>query len=415
MEVITQETLAGLRKPSDEAISPTRLDAVNVELLERIREADHEVLKSIIGDAFADKLKALSDVIDFTHPALPSSLVNGLAADNIFAKTLSELLVVATKTKNQPLPHLSHLIQDTLIRGKDYRESFNAIVKPPTRCIGDAKQREAARSGKKMKIIDLKEWQKNSIKTWNTYPSTFRIFVRQSDYRNREVAACSERSAKLEIIGATALAASTTKSVDQMNKFVSDTYIGFYKLKMVDASVILAKVHNATFHNTSNETGVITMPRKMFDEHKFWLESEVNFPVTKDHRKNPKRKATVQVKGFIVPDYYTFSPRSYPIHEFQAVKPPHIEEAINACESHPDIEGKVAYDQYWVVVPGVELTQETFNFSSSWVLRQGETCERFDTQEEAQIALDVRLTDAGVLHPVLLGEKDGKCYFISMW
>lgn len=415
MEKITQEMLEGLRKRSNESISSTRPDSVNGALLEKIREADHEVLKTIIGEAFADKLKALSDVIDFTHPALPESLVKGLAEDNIFAKTLSELLVVATKTKDQSLPMLSQLIQDTLIKGKEYRESFNAIVKPPTRCIGDAKQRDVARSGKKMKNIDLKEWQKNSIKTWNTYPSTFRVFVRQSDYRQKELEASSARSAKLEAIGATVLASSMSKSVEQMNKFVNETYIGFYKLKMVDASVILAKVHNATFHNTSNETGIITMPRKLFDEHKFWLEGEINFPVSKDHRKNPKRKATVHVKGFIIPDYYTFSPRSYPIHEFSATKPPHIQEAIDVCESHPDIDGKVAYDQYWVVVPGLELTQETFNFTSSWILRQGDTCERFDTQEEIQSALDVRLTEAGVLHPVLLGEKDGKCYFIALW
>lgn len=416
MAMITQEVLDGLLKRSNESISSVRPEGVNVDLLEKIRTADYEVLKSIIGKEFAEKLKSLSDVIDFSHPALPSSLVNGLSADNIFAKTLSELLVVATSTKDQALPHLSQLIQDTLIKGKEYRESFNAIVKPPIRCIGDAKQRESARSGKKMKSIDLKEWQKTGTKTWNNYPSTFRIFVRQSDYRQRELSASSARATKFETIGASSMASSMAKAIEQMNKFVNETYIGFYKLKMVDASVVLAKVHNATFHTTSNELGMITMPRKMFDEHKFWLDGEVTFPVSKDHRKAATgKKAKVMVKSFIVPDYYTFSPRSYPIHEFVAKRPAHIDAAINACEQHPDLDNKVAYDQYWVVVPGLELTQETFFFGNSWVLRQGDTCERFDTQEELQVVLDTALTDAGVLHPVLLGEKDGKCYFVALW
>lgn len=436
VELTVKEVLEGLLKRSDEAISSKTPVELNTDLLAKIRNVDHEVLKAIVGETFADKLKSLSDVIDFTHPALPDSLINGFAANNVFATTLEELLIVAENNKGQKLPTLSRVIQDTLLKSKDYRESCNAIVKPPTRCIGDAKQREIARSGKKMKPIDLKEWQKSNSKNWHNYPATFRLLVRESDYLEREVSQSKGRSVKFETIGAISLSASVSKSVDQLTKFASESYIGFFKLKMVDAAIILAKLHGAGFNSGNPEQGVLTVQRKNFDSIKFWLEANSKILVRKDHRKSAiekkakeakeeaerkpdekkkEKRLYVGVKSFIVPDYFGYAPRSYPIHEFSATKPRHIEEALVACEHHPDLDGKVAYDHYWVVVPGFDLIQESFYYSSTWILRDGDECELFDTQEELQMALDVKLTEAGAIHPVLLGEKDGKCHFISIW
>lgn len=83
-------------------------------------------------------------------------------------------------------------------------------------------------------------------------------------------------------------------------------------------------------------------------------------------------------------DFKEYKPKAFPYYQLQAMAPTHVKEIIAHLEKFPDIGGKAAFDHFVVLVPSVKS-------SHSHAILLGEVT------------------------PILLGEKDGKCYFICYW
>jgi hypothetical protein len=66
-----------------------------------------------------------------------------------------------------------------------------------------------------------------------------------------------------------------------------------------------------------------------------------------------------------------------------------------------------------LIVPGVDFPlrkSDSFTFlDKSGIIRL------FDTREDAIKDLDKILIENKDVYPIIIGEKDGKCYFISFW
>jgi hypothetical protein len=93
---------------------------------------------------------------------------------------------------------------------------------------------------------------------------------------------------------------------------------------------------------------------------------------------------------------------------------------IEYLEEYPPLNGKPIFDHFLVLVPTPQphfwdakqgAKDKGVKFS---VNVDGKTNE-FDDPLAAKIHLDVALVRAGVVTPVLLGERDGQCYFLSFW
>jgi hypothetical protein len=77
--------------------------------------------------------------------------------------------------------------------------------------------------------------------------------------------------------------------------------------------------------------------------------------------------------------------------------------------------GKPIFDQYWAIVPGILPSIEEFCYSGTCVLKRDDQCELFKDQESFLKALDHMLITKGAINPAILGEIDGKCYFVTLW
>ena len=90
-----------------------------------------------------------------------------------------------------------------------------------------------------------------------------------------------------------------------------------------------------------------------------------------------------------------YCPVVLPLHEV-AEKPEKIVEVINRLESFPEAANKPIFDHYIVLVPAFAVVD---------LGRHGEIKSQ-DTPDYWQ------LIKKGECVPLLIGEKDGKCYFI---
>jgi hypothetical protein len=87
-------------------------------------------------------------------------------------------------------------------------------------------------------------------------------------------------------------------------------------------------------------------------------------------------------------------------------------ELVDHLDSFPDMNGKSLFDNLIVLVPSVKL----HDYNGTYFIRdlKGNIL-GFDRQEDAAAFLDKGLIESGLVHPVLLGERDSMCYFICYW
>jgi hypothetical protein len=108
---------------------------------------------------------------------------------------------------------------------------------------------------------------------------------------------------------------------------------------------------------------------------------------------------------------YSYEPRVYPLHEFSDILSSNIEKTIELLENFPDAGNKPIFDHFGIIVPGVSYPapkQILYRF-----LDESKSVQSYVVREDALKALDKILIKGQYLYAILVGEKDGKCYFIS--
>lgn len=386
-------------------------------VIEQVKQFKEEQLVKAMGELMARTLKFFCERVDFDHPTIQDVVRHGFQRDSEFNSTLREILTLLRLEDGTSMPKVLALLKDSLTKHKSMKEIRISIYKPPVRALMNQVDRTEARSKKASKEVCLKEWLEKA-KNWNDHPSSFATFTRMNDSHNSLIEQNLKKAKKFEEHMMTSLAASMRRRNDIIQSFLSDTYFGFFKLRMLDAAIILAKVHGAAFREDYRS---ISYSRSAFESSGFWLEADKAYEA-REHWPgcDPEKPRKVTVGNCIHPDMFTFKPRAYPLHEFEAgLKrfgvglPGHVIEVIESVERHPDVLSKALFDQFWVMVPGITLAQEMHLYSNYWVIRNGDRCELHQSQESAEKSLDYQLVKNGCLHPALLGEKDGKCYFLT--
>jgi hypothetical protein len=155
-------------------------------------------------------------------------------------------------------------------------------------------------------------------------------------------------------------------------KSKQESYYGFNRITMTNAAVILAKQHKYHFVRSANGGVLISIPSDYFTSlsNKIYVFDALSLEV---------REYELPKSGFL-----NYVPRVYPLHNL--VVPDSMWKIIDCLERFPDADFRPIFDTYWVMFPGTE--EEKYDM---YLLKQGIVC------------------------PILLGERDGKCFFISYW
>ena len=125
---------------------------------------------------------------------------------------------------------------------------------------------------------------------------------------------------------------------------------------------------------------------------------------------NAEGNYTLRAPREILPDYSQwtdgnnlYAPRLYPYTVWSDHLPNKIVDVIDFLEEFPELNGKPLFDNYWILVPGVDRNDlEAINM-------------RQDDLVQLHIDLDQKLVDRKNLVPILIGERDGLLYFICYW
>lgn len=88
------------------------------------------------------------------------------------------------------------------------------------------------------------------------------------------------------------------------------------------------------------------------------------------------------------PDGHDYELRAYPLHDMICVASEELLKLVHDLDNFPEANGKAVFDNFIVLVPSLSYTD-------------GEA-DRMQIQD-------------AYIHPILLGEKDNKCFFISDW
>lgn len=436
-EVLNVQVLVETGLAKCKGCSSSQVNVRDESVIEKVRASTVSDMSLAMGESMASRLKYFCDNVDFDHPDIQDAVREGFKPDSEFNNTLKEVMTFTSLAGGKEMPRLLGLVKDSFTKAKSMKDIRIAIYKPHPRTLRTQESRDVARARKTAKEIVLTEWFSKN-RNWNDYPTGFSSFVRFNDSHADEIKKNEMRASQMSNVGLTALSASFKKRNEIILNFIGEQYAAFTKIKMIDTAIILSKVHGATFREDYKN---ISYNAKMFAKSPFWLSAHTTYAgvtmdekleAAKDETGKPLEHRKITVQECMAPDIFTFKPRAYPIHEFKVTWPKHVQETITAVEAHPDMNGKALFDQFWVIVPGITLDKVMHEYglknplrpgnSKVWVVANADdpnnpnkSANMYQSAEDAEKALDFRLTADGSLRPVILGEKDGKCYFLTYW
>lgn len=388
-------------------------------LLRHLLVCDDEVVEMSLGN-LGRKLKDFAREVDFTHPDLHTVFDGALADDQDFSQQCIELLDLAKYARREGLFRITPLLgkiitRESLGRNVAKRIDHPASARMHVRLLKDPEEREEIRLQKKMQVIDLAAVYRKGEDAWRAQPDNFKRFLRFDTAYQEEIQKAEKKAKRYNDLGCTALAEEIMKTVENFKENMEQAYYGFNRITMTNAAVILAKsmgfsympAQPVSLYTSKDElSNKIVVHRKFFGNYNFDPEYyPVEYsPIISDHAGTPVF-STRPAPPFL------YEPRVYPLHVFWNIAHESVVSTINTLEAFPDAADKPIFDHFGVIVPGVNFPHAK-NGTYSFTDRNG-VCQTFNNREDAVCELDAILIRDRLLFPIIVGEKDGKCYFIS--
>lgn len=345
------------------------------------------------------RLKTFADRINTNHPDLESCF-----EDKSFAPFFKEVADILSKDVNVEKEFLEK--NASLVR---------AIQQPKTRLLKHEETRHQCRNNKKdFKNIGLKSLTQVGEDSYFEVPSHFKRFARYSNYYHEELKELQRKQELFSLKNMNETASCYTKRMRQLEESISDT-IGFRRIKPDEASIILAKLHGFLW----NDSGCIQVSSSHFESDPFWVEGP---SIQVDDFKELKKSIILNTKFVptgVAPSMFHYQPRMYPYSQVaSSIAPPtRLQKIINFSEKFPYLNNCSFFDYYWVLIPGINVNNPILNRvnKENWEIKEGSVNVTYSNQEEVMVALDLRMVKNGSLVPVVIGERDGKCYYVSLW
>jgi hypothetical protein len=389
-------------------------------ILTRILECDEEILEFSLGQ-FGQKLRRFADKVDFSHPEIISIFGGILADDQDFSKECLELLILAQYARDNQLTKIIPLLGKTAVKET---LSSNVIKKIDphqnrmyVRLLKNPWEREEIRLTKRMQIIDLQGLYSKGEEIWNAQPDSFSKFLRFDTAYQADLKVAEQKAATYEELGCTSLADEIKKTIATFREHMEHSHYGFNRITMTNATIILAKSLGFTYTPAQEISGgfvgsykteaKITVNRKFFGKYNFDPEQIIELnPIVSEFARSPV---------FTVKDCgpYQYQPRVYPLHDFWDLASEELQDIIKMLENFPDAGGKPIFDHFGVIVPSVALPQQAPKGNVFIFLDEKGMTKAFTSKEDAEKDLDSILIKNEYLTPIVIGEKDGKCYFLT--
>lgn len=389
-------------------------------LLKWVLECDDEILQFSLGK-IGKKLKMFAEGVDFTHPDLPNVFDGFLTDNQEFAQECIELISLARYARQEGLNRIIPLMGDKIVGGSLPKNVLKKIDIPQNnrmnvRLLKNKEDRDSIRLTKRPQTIDLTGVYKKGEDFWNAQPDNFQRFVRFDVAYQEELKKAERKVQRYEELGCKSLAEEVKKSVQTFREHMEQSYYGFNRITMMSAAVIMAKslgfsyqppqeILSSNYLIGSNE-GKILVQRKFFGKYNFDPEQTLEF----SHYVSMVAGSPIFTPKLMDP--FRYEPRVYPLHEFSSIAPEEVKNTVALLEAFPDANGKPIFDHFCLIVPGVAFPAAVESLAYAFLDEKG-TLQTFPSREEAVKALDMTLIKGNYLHAIMVGEKDGRCYFIS--
>jgi hypothetical protein len=327
---------------------------------------------------------------DLNHPDLAYIVDDIFNHNGDFRQQVQEVLDLADRCK-----HLSNISSSfyKLIDRSKFSKTF--LHRTPIRVYKSLKDRDAIRRNRKMQNVNI-VYKESEV--WNSQPTSFQSFNRHAMTYLEAIELAERKLDRYTEVGCETIADKITKEIRQLRINLSYKYCGFNRITMTAAVTILAKAHGFKLRKTwdihGNQLVKVIVPPNLIQN---FQPDETDLP------------------AMFVPTHiedYHYEPRIYPISQMLAHAPEDMTRLVDHLDHFPDMNGKALFDDLLVLVPSISL----HNYNGTYFTKtKGGNVLGFNKMEEAAAYLDKTLIEGGIIQPILLGERDGVCYFVAYW
>ena len=417
----TGEVHEGIFGDDVEFPSGIPLEASNLSYLKIFLKTPEDVIVALLGKAGNNLRKFLAKV-DLGHPEM--SKVFGGAFATAIPETIVEFIKLFQFAEKKGYKNSSPMIAKAARRF--ITSSFKEVGDPSEnqqspRLIRDSDVRSSIRGTKNIRAIEL-----NLKNQWYSLPSSFRLYTCNNNCKKEEIKKAKRKANRYKKLGCFDLEGEITSSIE---KFISkdlETYFGFHRITMTNVAIILAKIHEYALVHTggkiflgqrSDKLQEIAVPT--FEGYEFvpsYVEKKMRTLKYGVEADPPPSMSLLGLRPARIPRrYYRYCPHAYPAHLLMDLASDSSKKILEHVDNFPHLGNKPLFDHYIVVVPGVRIPIDSKNGDGvdlfSFVSKNGEAksfSDSFDLQKE----LDIELIRYKYISPVLLGEREGKCYFL---
>lgn len=375
---------------------------VGCKLAKKMSKLSDEFLEASLGQ-FGRKIKSFLESIDIDHPDMPNCYDGFFRDDGEFASFFSELSAhakMAMKSKNSSIRGYIGDIAEKYIREK-CKAASHMDVPENNRCnvrfVKDESLRGKIRAKKKMQVIDLDSVYKKGIGFYMSHPDNFLSHMRFDLSLESEISKLEVKARRYAEMGCFAMADEINSSVDTYREYTSQTYFGFNRITISAASIILAK-------SLGYEVKAECCPISGAETYKIRVGSDYFGDYCFDPSNAEKR----------LERHYQYEPKIYPIDDLSDMMTDGTRRIIDVLENFHDAGKKPIFDFFAVIVPSIQFPSFTYEGSYSFLNANGFRSTYYDLGA-CMSNFDRSLVKNNFFKPIIVAEKDHKCYFITYW
>lgn len=388
-------------------VYPAGPDALEVGFLQKYGDLPGGgPLEQYLGEFMAERLLAFAKNVDGSHPCFANLAADKGECVRNFGPVLSQMLDAMEEAVGKDV--VIGTLRKGFLQHKEFRGVRNLIASPPVRSLKTAEARDAARKKKTMKRCPMRPGGRHDEVRPGDCPSSFMPFVRGGQMRAAAEENCRIIADNFSSIGCVSIASRFVKRQRLISKMLEESYMGFIRTRMNLAGMVAAKFHGCT---DIDGLGMLGWSPERFADNPPWLQPDVSYNVVLPGQKVARRQniGSVPYAGMIPCEV-----RAYPLHQYPGEVSGHAAKVLEHLEAFPETGGRAAFDHFWALVPSIQTESLPFNYGGHYAICDKDDLVCYRRVEELHTALDAMLIRQGVVHSVLLGETDGKCYFVSI-
>ena len=378
-------------------------------IMSKIKASDQSLLSMAFGE-FGICLGRFVKSLDLSHPESISICDAIFGTDHFFADKFYDLLmlaeIAAERGHTSCFPFLGQaVIREYMSKPVYKRIETGQTARSYVRVVEDRQQRGSLRKGKRTQIIDMQSLYKKGDEVWSAQPEDFGRFMRFDSAYRSELEQAEKRMLRYRDMRCSTLAQEMQRSINSFRENMDQSYYGFNRITMTNAAVVLAKFLGYRFvpeqQMSIGSFSYSANPKIVIDQSSL---GDYRFTVDNYVGGLSQEQAMAKIMG----QKHVYQPKVYPYPMLEDLAGDGVRKIVDCLERFPELGGKPIFDHYGVIVPSVLYTESCFRDSNGLI-------QRFDDMNELSLVLDRSLIKTKSVIPVLVGERDNRCFFISYW